>query len=127
MVLLIEDLHKQKKYKPLTLYLSVSLSDRYLARSLLESQAAPCLITLATTCLLLAAKIEESVAPSTIVLLHTLKERHSIELQKCDVFNLEEKIIRALDFELRQSTPIDFLERYYRLFGIDTKRDYRGK
>ena len=30
-VLLIEDLHKLKKYKPLTLYASISLADRYLA------------------------------------------------------------------------------------------------
>jgi len=71
--------------------------------------------------------MEESVAPSTTVMLQLLQERHEITLQKSDVFNLEEKIVRALDFSLRQSTSIDFLERYYRLFGIDTKKDYRGK
>ena len=60
-------------------------------------------------------------------MLRTLKERYGIVLPKSDIFNLEEKIIRALDFSLRQSTSIDFLERYYRLFGIDTKEDYRGK
>ena len=60
-------------------------------------------------------------------MLKTLRERYSIVLQKSDIFDLEEKIIRALDFSLRQSTSIDFLERYYRLFGIDTKKDYRGR
>ena len=60
-------------------------------------------------------------------MLKTLRERYSIVLQKSDIFDLEEKIIKALDFSLRQSTSIDFLERYYRLFGIDTKKDYRGR
>ena len=68
-VLLIEDLHKLKKYKPLTLYASISLADRYLTHVLSLEQEAPCLVTLATTCLLLGAKIEESIAPSTIVMI----------------------------------------------------------
>ena len=60
-------------------------------------------------------------------MLQLLHERHKIALRKSDVFDLEEKIVRKLDFSLRQSSSIDFLERFYRLFGIDTKKDYRGK
>jgi len=56
--------------------------------------------------------MEESISPSTVIMLQLLRERHGIALQKRDVFNLEEKIVRALDFSLRQSTSIDFLERY---------------
>ena len=56
------------------------------------------MVTLDTTCLLVAAKIEESIAPSTIVMLQLLHERHKIALQKSDIFDLEEKIVRKLDF-----------------------------
>ena len=82
---------------------------------------------MAVTCLLLSAKIEESIAPSTVVMLNLLAKRHGIALQKKDIFELEERIIRVLDFSLRRSICIDFLERYYRLFGLDPTKDYRAK
>ena len=32
---------------------------------------------------------------------------------------MEEQIIRVLDFELRSVGSVTFLERYFRIFGID--------
>ena len=58
MVLLIEELHAIKQYKIETLYLAVSLADRYLVYIALSEKEPPCLVTLAVTCILLAAKIE---------------------------------------------------------------------
>lgn len=57
MVLLIEDLCLLKDYKPETLYMAVSLADRYLVHIAVEGKTAPCLITLAVVCLLMAAKL----------------------------------------------------------------------
>ena len=58
MVLLIEELHTMKQYKIETLYLAVSLADRYLVYIAFTEKEPPCLVTLAVTCVLLAAKLE---------------------------------------------------------------------
>ena len=42
-----------------------------------------------------------------------------MQLDKEDLLDLEEDIIKKLDFSLRHVSPIDFLERYLRLFGIE--------
>ena len=59
MILMIQEIHAVKKYKLSTLYLAISLLDRYLVNIVNEDQEeVPCLITLAVTSLLLAAKLE---------------------------------------------------------------------
>ena len=58
MVSLIEELHTIKQYKIETLYLAVSLADRYLVYIAFSDKKAPCIVTLAVTCVLIAAKIE---------------------------------------------------------------------
>lgn len=87
----------------------------------------PCIVTLSVTCLLIAAKIEEAISPSVNIMLRLLLEKHNILLSKRDVIDLEEHIIRVLDFQLRNVSPIDFLERFLRLFGLDTANSYRAK
>ena len=61
MVLLIEELFEHKKYKLETLYLAISLVDRYLAITIQEGHGLPCLFTISVTGLFLAAKAEEPV------------------------------------------------------------------
>ena len=58
MVMLIEDLCALKQYKIETLYLAVSIADRYLVNIAVQCKEAPCLITLAVVSLLMAAKLE---------------------------------------------------------------------
>ena len=58
MVTLIEALVKEKGYKEETLFLAVSLVDRYLFKLKNTGLRPPCLIELAVTCTLMAAKIE---------------------------------------------------------------------
>ena len=59
MVLLIEELHAVKNYRIETLYLAVSIADRYLKQLSLAGKEEPCLISLAVICTLIAAKLEE--------------------------------------------------------------------
>ena len=125
--MLIEELHGIKEYKPQTLFTAVRIADRYLALSLDKGQPLPCLVTLALTSLLLGAKLEEPMGPSVDMLLKLLKEKHSINLKKSDVFGLEESIIRLLDFNLRSSSPLDFLERFIRIFDLDSSDDSQTK
>ena len=75
------------------------------------------------TSLLLGAKLEEPMGPSVDMLLKLLQEKHSINLKKSEVFGLEESIIRLLDFNLRSASPLDFLERFIRIFDLDSSDD----
>ena len=78
----------------------------------------PCLYTLAVTCLLMAAKIAQPVSPSFTRMICILGAQ-GITVEKKKIIDLEEKILKALDFSLRIVTPIDFLDRFSRLLGID--------
>ena len=79
----------------------------------------PDLVTLAATSLLMAAKIEEPIEPSFNRLIKTLKQVHGVDLKKKSLLDMEEQMIRVLDFNLRKASPILFLERFLRLFGLD--------
>jgi len=59
MITLIESLYTNKKYKLETLYLALSLCDRYLVNIAILNQPAPSLINLAVIGILMAAKLEE--------------------------------------------------------------------
>jgi len=48
-----------------------------------------------------------------------VEDEWGIQISKTDLINLEEKIIKTLDFELHYICPIVFLERYQRIFGLD--------
>ena len=48
-----------------------------------------------------------------------LAEKQKTTIEKTDIIDLEEKIIKLLDFSLRQVSSIHFLERYLRLYGVD--------
>ena len=82
MVLLIEDLCIIKKYKLETLFLAVSIADRFLASQAIQGKIAPCLISLALTSLLLAAKLEQPVAPSFTRLIRVFAEKYNTLLKK---------------------------------------------
>ena len=82
MVLLIEELHTIKQYKIETLYSAVSLADRYLVYVALREKEPPCLITLAMTCVLLAAKLEESLSPSFTRMIAILVQKKQFTLTK---------------------------------------------
>ena len=48
-----------------------------------------------------------------------LQEQHGISKEKQELIDMEELMIRRLDFDLRSEPPLTFLERYFRVFGID--------
>ena len=119
MVMLIEYMNNCKGYKIETLYLAVSLADRYLVNMAISGEEAPCLISLGMICILIAAKLEEPVSPSYNFLIKTMSDQHKVIVAKDDLLRLEEKILVALEFSCHHISPIPFLERYFRLFGID--------
>ena len=61
LVTLIDNLHEAKEYKSETYYLAVSIADRFLFNLVQDGvtkKQSPCHVTVAISCLLMAAKIE---------------------------------------------------------------------
>lgn len=117
--MLIEELTALKDYRTETLYLAVSVADRYLAKLARQKKQAPCLILLAATCILIAAKMEQPKCPSFGNMVDLLFVRHGVKLGARDVVCMEERILLALEFDLQSVTPLLFLERFIRVFGLD--------
>ena len=120
MVFLIEEIHRLKEYKEETFYTAVSIADRFLVYLTVSNQHPPCLIRLAIICSLLAAKIDQPVSPSFKRMIKLVKREWDFTVEGCkELVNLEEQIIRVLDFSMHNISPIIFLERYLRIFGVD--------
>ena len=68
---------------------------------------------------MIAAKIEQPIQPSFQRMIKLLEEEFQITRKKSELIDLEEKILRTLDFNLRSEPPVAFLERFFRIFGID--------
>ena len=47
----------------------------------------------------------------------------SVQVSRETLIDLEEQIIRALDFNLQHDGPLPFLERYQRILCIDQEND----
>ena len=59
------------------------------------------------------------IAPSFNKLIKIVHDEWGVKIFKQDLLDLEEDIIRELDFELHFPYPILFLERYQRIFGLE--------
>lgn len=103
---------------PETMHLAGNIADRYLSKLAHEGKRAPNMTLLGTTALLIAAKIEQPISPNYERMIRLLPVyRTSITRQ--DLIDMEEKIIRAFDFDFNYASPISFLERYQRLLSLD--------
>ena len=112
MITLMEDLNRMKDYKEDTLFLAASIADRYLVNLAVKRASAPCLIRLAIVSILMAAKLEQPIQPSFNRMVKLVAEQWDVKLTREDLLDLEESIIRTLDFDLRSVGPLLFLERY---------------
>ena len=119
MVQLIEKIQKIKEYKEETYFLAVSLADRYLVHIAVHGQDMPSLISLGVTAILMAAKLEQPISPSFSRMVRLVDETFGLKVEKKTLIDLEEAIIRVLDFSLYSASPITFMERYLRIFGVD--------
>lgn len=111
MITLLEDLNNVKQYKEETLFLAASIADRYLVNLAVKGEKAPCLITLAVISTLMAAKLEQPIQPSYKRMCRLVNDEWKIEIERQALYDMEESIIRMLDFDLHYCGPIPFLER----------------
>ena len=52
-------------------------------------------------------------------MIRLVKSEWNVTLEKKDLIDLEEAIIKSLDYELHFSGPVLFLERYLRIYNLD--------
>ena len=60
----------------------------------------------------MAAKLNEPLVPAFENMVNMINGWQRDHLTNKDLVNLEEKIIKALEFELNWTSPLHFLERY---------------
>ena len=112
MVYLLEELNEAEGWKQETLFQAISIADRFLSRRAQLRKTAPCLIALAVTSLMIAAKIEQHFTPSFKIMNQILADKHSLTVSKPLFLKLERKILEATQFSFSYKYPVVFLERY---------------
>lgn len=112
MVQLMEELHETRGYNELTLHICVGISDRYLNLISKKGEQAPLLSHLVVTSLLMAAKLNEPCTPNFANIVNMINGWQKDHMTIQDLVSLEEKIIKALEFDLTWATPLHFLERF---------------
>lgn len=116
---LMEEIHKLKEYKEETFFTAVSLADRYLVYLSVSKCKPPCFIKLAIVCCLIAAKMDQPISPSFKRMVRLVKREWDVEIELSSLIDLEERMLRVLDLSIHNTSPIIFLDRYLRLFGVD--------
>ena len=107
MVMLIKELHQSLKFRKLeSLYQAVYSADKYLISTLNSDTSAPCLVKLAVTTLIIAAKLCEEVILCLNDISHVLKTAFSIKITKQEMVNNESEVLRKLDFDLQTVTSL---------------------
>ena len=102
------DVHRKFRLMPETLYVSVSIIDRYLSiQEIKKSQ----LHLLGVTALLIATKYEEIYPPELKDLISISENKFSKE----EILKMEFQIIMALDFDFMAPSSLRFLERFRKL------------
>ena len=100
MVTLIENIHLEKRYRLETLYLAVSICDRYMVNLQILGRPVPEFILVAVVAILIAAKIEQPSMPSFHKMIKLVNESWSARIKYDDLVDLEADIIKTLDFSL---------------------------
>jgi hypothetical protein len=103
-------LNEAFEFHPETLFLSIAIFDHFLMSVKAHSKYLNCI---GITCFYLAAKAveEDSLVPDTLMLVRNSECGCSV----AEVLRMERCILNKLDWDLRFSTPLDFLHLYHAL------------
>jgi len=114
-------LNQKFEFHPETLFLSVAIYDRFLASVKAHPKYLNCI---GITCFYLAAKTveEDSLVPDTLMLVRNSGCGCSV----AEVVRMERCILGKLDWDLRFTTPLDFLHMYHALLMNQCPRALDG-
>ncbi len=108
------DVHIRFKLLPETLFLTVSLIDRYLEKEHIKRDK---LQLLGVTAMLIAAKYEEIYPPEVKDFAYITDNAYS----RNDILAQEENVLKTLDFNLTSPSSFRFLQRFTQTAGCDEK------
>jgi len=77
---------------------------------------------LSTTCILLAAKLEQPISPSFSRMITLLSEEERASVTKQQIADLEAHILITFGFDLNFPNPINPMERFLRILNYDQNR-----
>ena len=107
--------HQRFKLLQETLYLTVSILDRFLQKSIVQRQK---LQLVGVTAMLLASKYEEMYAPEVGDFVYITDNAYTKET----ILEMEYTMLRTLDFRLGKPIPLAFLRRYSKAGELDTTK-----
>lgn len=96
--------HSRFRLLPETLFLAVNIIDRFLSQRVVSLAK---LQLVGITCMFIAAKVEEVVAPSATNFLYCADASYS----EVDILQAERYVLKTLDWNMSYPNPIHFLRR----------------
>ena len=118
----IFSLHSSKHYGSETLFTAVNIMDRYLTSIGHWNYPRMELCLLATTSIILAAKMDEKYAPSINYTLEFLTDDERKMIDNEAVFDLEAKVLIKLGFDLHLPGPVAPMDRFLQLLGFNKSK-----
>jgi cyclin B len=106
------EVHRMFKLLPETLFLAVSIIDRYLESKIVAREK---LQLVGITSMLIASKYEEIYAPECNDFVYISDSAYTKE----EILTMEQNILNVLDFNLTHPSPLHFLRRYSKAAGSD--------
>lgn len=118
----IFDLHMKKEYKPETLFIAAGILDRYIyligAQNFPKSE----MVSLATICVLMSAKLEQPISPSFTRMINLLTDEEKKYVSKSSLIELEAKILCIMGFDFNFPGPMQSMERFLRVLNYDKNK-----
>jgi len=116
------DVQQQFKLLPETLYLTISIIDRFLSKDGMHIPRVK-LQLVGVTAMLIASKIEEIYAPELNDFVYITDDAYSA----AEVRQMELRIIKALKFNLGDPLALNFLRRYSKAGDVDVNQHALAK
>ena len=102
----IFDLHQKKEYKPETLFIAAGILDRYINMVGVTNFPKSQMVSLATICVLMSAKLEQPISPSFTRMINLLTDEEKKYVRKQSLIDLEAQILIKLGFDFNFPGPI---------------------
>lgn len=115
----------KKDYKPETLFIAAGILDRYLYMVGAQNFPKAQMVSLATICLLMSAKMEQPISPSFNRLIGMLTTEEQKYVSKQGLIDLEEHVLLMLGFDFNFPGPIQSMDRFIRILSYDKNKTIR--
>ena len=102
----IFDLHQKKDYKEETLFIAAGIFDRYINMVGVHTFDKHQVVHLATTSVLMSAKLEQPISPSFTRMINLLSTEEKKSVTKQSLIDMESDILMKLGFDFNFPGPI---------------------